>query len=277
MKKTGTFVIGIFIIAVFLLLAIFADFFAPYAPSAINLGEELQPPSKEFLLGTDHQGGDILSQIIYGSRIALIVGFSVVFISSAIGTIIGLISGYLGGVWDRIIMAITDIFMAFPTILLAIFILFIMEDPGIGSLVFALCITGWVAYARVVRGQVLTVKEREYVVAGQALGFPKGRIIFMHILPNIISPLLVQASFGVAGAIISESSLSFLGLGPNNVYSWGRMLSIGMQKMLQANGLLMPVFPGIALMLVVMAFNFVGDGLRDAWARKQGEQSLMDG
>ena len=254
-------VLGAFIIGTLIFMAIFAPYIAPFDPYEQSLEGGLTPPSKEHLLGQDRLGRDNLSRIIYGSRISIFVGISVIGISLVLGTLIGCIAGYNRGWIDELFMRIVDILLAFPGILLAIAMTAVL-GPSLNNIVLALCITGWVGYARIVRGQILTVKEREYVVAARALGANPVRIITRHILPNILSPLIVEATFGMAAVILAEASLSFLGLGTQPpTPSWGSMLNEGRQFLLVAPH--MTTFPGLAIMIVVLGFNFLGDGLRD--------------
>ncbi|OGL39491.1 MAG: hypothetical protein A2042_00090, partial [Candidatus Schekmanbacteria bacterium GWA2_38_11] len=218
-------------------------------------------PEKGHIMGFDDLGRDILSRVIYGSRISLKVGIFTVTISTIFGIFIGSIAGYFGGRVDETIMRVIDILLAFPGILLAIAIISIL-GPGLNNVIIALCLVGWVTYARLVRGQILSIKENEYVLAVKALGASTPRILVFHIIPNIISPVMIQATLGIAGAIVGEASLSFLGLGTQApTPSWGSMLNDGRRFILNAPH--MTTFPGIAIMLVVMGFNFLGDGLRD--------------
>lgn len=254
--------VGLFVIGALIFVAIFAPYLAPFDPFEQSLEGGLRAPSREHPLGQDKLGRDNLSRIIYGSRISIFVGLVVVSISLLIGTFIGSIAGYNGGWIDELFMRIVDILLAFPGILLAIALTAVL-GPSLKNVILALCMTGWVSYARIVRGQILTVKEREYIVAARALGAGPIRIISIHVLPNILSPLIVEATFGMAGAILAEASLSFLGLGAQPpAPSWGSMLNDGRQFLLVAH--YMTTFPGLAIMLVVLAFNFLGDGLRDA-------------
>lgn len=253
--------LGIFIVAVFVVVAVFAPVIATYDPMAINLPESLNSPSAAHFMGQDQNGSDIFSRIVYGARISLFTGLTVVFISGVIGIFLGMISGFYGGWVDTTLMRIVDVLLAFPGLLLAIAIVAVM-GPRMINVVIALSVLGWVSFARLVRGQVLAVKEREFVYAAKTSGQSNLRIMFYHILPNIISPVIVQATFSIAGVIISESSLSFLGLGaPPGTPSWGLMLSEGTKELLDAPHV--SIFPGLAIMLLVIAFNFIGDGLRD--------------
>ena len=253
---------GLCILILFIGIALFAIYLAPFDPSEQHLQEGLSGPSHQHLLGQDKLGRDILSRMIYGSRISLLVGISVVSISLIVGVLIGSMAGYFGGIVDEIIMRIVDIFLAFPGILLAIAITAVM-GPSLRNVLIALCLMGWVGYARIIRGQILSVRELEYVQAAQANGASSIRILTFHILPNIMAPVIIEMTFGMAGAIIAEAGLSFLGLGVQPpTPSWGSMLAEGRQFLLLAPHL--TTFPGLAIMLTVLGLNFVGDGLRDA-------------
>lgn len=253
---------GILLIVIFLVFAFFAPWIAPQSPSQINLAGRLHPPSAAHWFGTDELGRDILSRVIYGARISMLVGASVVAGSLLLGLIFGSIAGYYGGYTDRIFnVVIMNAFLSFPGILLAIaFVAFL--GPGIFNLILALCIGGWVGYARLVRAQVLAVREREFVEAARALGASDWRIVTHHILPNIIQPVIVQAAIGMAGAVLAEATMSFLGLGvPPPTASWGSMLNDGRAHLFDAPHLVL--FPALAVMLAVLSFNFIGDALRD--------------
>jgi peptide/nickel transport system permease protein len=253
---------GTVMIAVFVVCALFAPWLAPQDPARIDLPARLMPPSTSHWFGTDELGRDILSRVIYGARISMLVGSCVVATSLMLGLIFGSIAGYYGGVLDRFLNVIVmNAFMSFPGILLAIaFVAFL--GPGIFNLVLALSIGGWVGYARLVRAQVLAVREREFVEAARALGASDARIILRHILPNIIQPVIVQAAIGMAGAILAEATMSFLGLGvPPPTPSWGSMLNDARSHLFDAPHLVL--FPAAAVMLAVLSFNFIGDGLRD--------------
>src|SRR5271170_6906000 len=219
---------GVVLVTIFIILAIFAPWIAPQDPAHIDLPARLAGPSSTHWCGTDELGRDILSRLIYGSRISMLVGSSVVAASLTLGLIVGSIAGYYGGMTDRFLnVVVMNAFMSFPGILLAIaFVAFL--GPGLFNLVLALSIGGWVGYARLVRAQVLAVREREFVEAARALGASDSRIIVRHILPNIIQPVIVQAAIGMAGAILAEATMSFLGLGvPPPAASWGSMLNDG--------------------------------------------------
>ncbi len=264
--------LGVLIVLGMIFVAIFAPFVAPHQlEGEVSIGEQLRrrlkPPvwveggTSEFLLGTDSLGRDILSRIIYGSRVSLTVGFTAVALSGTIGVILGLLSGYLGGLVDDVIMRVADIWLAFPFLILAILFLSVL-GPGLDKLIAVLAIGGWVGYARVTRGQVLAVRENEYVEAAQALGVPRMRILFRHIMPNIFAPIIVISSFAVATTILNEAALSFLGLGVKPaIPTWGSMLADGRDYLRDAWWL--ATFPGIAIMITVLGINLFGDWLRD--------------
>ncbi len=254
--------IGVVLIAVFLVFALFAPWIAPQDPAYIDLPSRLSPPSSAHWCGTDELGRDICSRLIYGARISMLVGSCVVACSLSLGLIIGSIAGYYGGRIDRFVnVVVMNAFLSFPGILLAIaFVAF--RGPGIFNLVLALSLGGWVGYARLVRGQVLAAREREFVEAARALGASDLRVIVRHILPNIIQPVVVQAAIGMAGAILAEATMSFLGLGvPPPTASWGSMLNDSRAHLFDTPHLVL--FPAAAVMLAVLSFNFIGDALRD--------------
>jgi peptide/nickel transport system permease protein len=254
--------VGVVLIVIFVVFALFAPWMAPQDPAAIDLPGRLHTPSCAHWFGTDELGRDILSRVIYGARISMLVGSCVVALSLALGLIIGSIAGFYGGAVDRFVnVLVMNAFLSFPGILLAIaFVAF--RGPGIFNLVLALSLGGWVGYARLVRGQVLAAREREFVEAARALGASDLRIIVRHILPNIIQPVIVQAAIGMAGAILAEATMSFLGLGvPPPTASWGTMLNDARAHLFDAPHLVL--FPALAVMLAVLSFNFIGDALRD--------------
>ncbi len=253
---------GMVLVVVFVVFALFAPWIAPQDPSNIDLPSRLQPSSPGHWFGTDELGRVIFSRVIYGARISMLVGASVVAGSLLLGLIFGSIAGYYGGFIDKFFSVIVmNAFLSFPGILLAIaFVAFL--GPGIFNLILALCIGGWVGYARLVRAQVLAVKEKEFVEAARALGASDWRIVTRHILPNIIQPVIVQAAIGMAGAVLAEATMSFLGLGvPPPTASWGSMLNDGRAHLFDAPHLVL--FPALAVMLAVLSFNFIGDALRD--------------
>ena len=253
---------GVVLVIVFVLCAVFAPWIAPQDPAHIDLPARLMGPSASHWFGTDELGRDILSRIIYGARISMLVGSCVVVASLTLGLIFGSVAGYYGGLTDRLLnMIVMNAFMSFPGLLLAIaFVAFL--GPGIFNLIFALSLGGWVGYARLVRAQVLAVREREFVEAARALGASDVRIVVRHIWPNIIQPVIVQAAIGMAGAILAEATMSFLGLGvPPPTASWGSMLNDARSHLFDSPHLVL--FPAAAVMLAVLSFNFIGDGLRD--------------
>lgn len=262
------FYIGISIAAIVVLVAIFAPLLATHDVASQDLSIRFMPPSAEYWFGTDQLGRDIYSRILFGARISLLVGITVVVVSGVVGIFIGSIAGFYGGWVDKFLSGyIFNVFLAFPGLLLAIALVAFL-GAGLEKLILALCIIGWVGYARVMRGQVLKVREYDFVQAAKALGAGNMRILFTHIMPNAIQPLIVQASLGMAGAVLSEASLSFLGLGiPPPAPSWGTMIEEARQYFGTTPHVLF--FPGVAIALTVLAFNFVGDGLREYLDPKQ--------
>ena len=248
------------IVAVWLLMALFG-FLIGEGAHQVRLDGFLQPPGLEAWLGTDELGRPVLERVILGAQTSLLVALGVVFFSALIGTSIGVLSGYLGGWVDRIITKVIDVFLAFPGLLLAIALAAVL-GPGIENVVFALVIVGWVGYARLARAQTLSIRQREHIMAARALAVPTPIMLYRHVLPLIMAPLGVEATFGIAGAVISEAGLSFLGLGvqPPEA-SWGSMIKEGTRYLLVAPHLVLA--PGIALMLVVLAVNLIGDQWRD--------------
>jgi peptide/nickel transport system permease protein len=257
-------IFGFFVVLLLVLVAVFAPLIATQDVGATNTAMRYLPPSAAHWFGTDATGRDVFARVIYGARISLRVGIVVVAVSAFTGTVIGALAGYYGGWVDRFVSGyLFNVFLAFPGLLLAIALVAFLGS-GLNKLIFALCIIGWVGYARLIRGQVLKVREYDFVQAARALGASDMRILFVHILPNAVQPLIVQASLGMAGAVLSEASLSFLGLGvPPPAPSWGVMIeeARGLETLQFAPHAL--VFPGIAIALTVLAFNFIGDGLRE--------------
>ena len=254
--------IGLVLALVFVICGVFAPWLSPHDPTQLDLTGRLLPPSPQHWFGTDELGRDILSRTIYGARISLTVAVSVVGLSLLLGIGAGLTSGFYGGLTDTLLnVYVNNAFLALPGILLAIaFVAFV--GPGVLNLVLALALSGWVGYARLIRAQVMAVREREYVEAARGLGASDIRILGMHVLPNIIQPVLVQAAVGMAGAVLAEATLSFLGLGiPPPAPSWGSMLNDARSHLFDAPHL--TVFPAVAVMLAVLSFNFLGDALRD--------------
>lgn len=253
--------IGGVIVLFFIILAVFAPIISPYSPTDADLMRSLEPPQKNFLFGTDVQGRDILSRIIYGSRISLSVGLIVQGISLIIGITMGLFSGYYGGLIDDIISSLMNIMFSFPSLLFAIAIMAVL-GPSLYNIFLALGIINWPTIARLVRGETLSLKKRDFIEASKALGTPSIIIIFKHILPNCLAPIIVVSTLGIADAILTEATLSFLGLGIQPpTPSWGSMLSRGREYIWSAPHLV--IFPGLAILITVLGFNLLGDGLRD--------------
>jgi peptide/nickel transport system permease protein len=260
--KNFAFTSGLILTLLLIVTALAAPLLSQYDPFEQNTARRLEAPSREHLLGLDDLGRDVLARILYGARVSLRVGFSVVLLASVVGVTLGATAAYFGGWADTLIMRITDILLAFPGILLAIALVAVL-GPSLNNVILALAVIGWVGYARLVRGQVLKVRELEYVTAAKALGARSPRVILLHVLPNVINPVIVMATLGLAGAILAEAALSFLGLGVQPpTPSWGAMLTAGRRYLGLANHL--AIFPGAAIMLAVMGLNFLGDGLIDA-------------
>jgi peptide/nickel transport system permease protein len=253
--------LGLFLIVLTVVAAVAGPWIVPFDPAAQNLPQRLDGPSWHHPLGLDELGRDILARLLVGARISLMVGLAVVSISASAGTFIGAVAGYRGGRLDTLIGRIMDVLLAFPGILLAIALVAVL-GPSLTHVVMALVTIGWVGYARLVRGQVLKVRELEYVQAARAIGAPFARVLARHVVPATLSAVTVQATLGMAGAIIAEASLSFLGLGVQPpTPSWGTMLDAGRSHLFDAPHL--TVFPGLAIALLVLGFNFAGDALRD--------------
>jgi peptide/nickel transport system permease protein len=268
LSKTAT--LGALIFALFLLITILAPILAPHDPALQDLKRRLAPPvglgmekaSLEYPLGNDNLGRDILSRLLVGSRVSLVVGVSTILLASSVGSLIGAVAGFYRGLVDNIVMRLVDIWMAFPSLLLAIAFGAAL-GPGLFNLVLALSLTIWVVYCRVVRAEVLSIRERDYVLAARAMGASDLRIILRHVLPNVLAPILVISTLQMGVVIISEASLNFLGVGvQSSVPTWGGMLSDGREFMRDAWWL--ATFPGIAISIVVLGVNLLGDGLRDA-------------
>ncbi|MEA2463707.1 MAG: peptide/nickel transport system permease protein [Acidobacteriota bacterium] len=260
--RNFAFMLGFVLTLLLIISALAAPLLSPHDPFHQDTSRRLEAPSDSHPLGLDDLGRDVLSRIFYGARVSLRVGFSVVFLASLIGITLGAIAGYFGGVIDLLVMRLCDILLSFPGILLAIALVAVL-GPSLNNVILALVITAWVGYARLVRGQVLKVREMEFVTAARALGARSPRVIIMHVLPNIMNPVIVMATLGLGGVILSEAALSFLGLGVQPpTPSWGAMLTSGRRYLGLANHL--AIFPGAAIMLAVMGLNFLGDGLIDA-------------
>ena len=265
LKNKGV-LVGGGIVIFFVILAIFAPIIAPYNPKDADLMRSLEPPQIKYPFGTDVQGRDILSRIIFGSRVSLSVGLVVQAISLSIGIPLGLVSGFYGGIADDIITSLINIMFSFPSLLFAIAIMAVL-GPSIYNIYLALGIISWPTIARLVRGETLSLKERDFVEASKALGVHSFSIIFKHILPNCLGPIIVVATLGIADAILTEATLSFLGLGIQPpTPSWGSMLSRGREYIWSAPHLV--IFPGLAILITVLGFNLLGDGLRDIFDPK---------
>lgn len=253
--------VGVVIVALAVFVAIAGPFLTSYDPNAQELARRLEGPSLSHPLGLDELGRDILTRILAGARISLLVGLVVVSISSVTGMLFGSVAGYFGGRVDDVISRVVDVLMAFPGILLAIALVAVL-GPSLRNVVLALSVIGWVGYARLVRGQALRAREFEFVQAARALGAGSSRIVLRHVLPTAFPSVVVQATLGMAGAIIAEAALSFLGLGVQPpTPSWGTMLDAGRSHLFDAPHL--TIFPGVAIAILVLGFNFLGDGLRD--------------
>jgi peptide/nickel transport system permease protein len=253
--------VGVVIMVFFVLLALFAPLLSPTDPLEPNIANSLKPPSAEHLLGTDKLGREVLSRLLYGARISLFVGLSVVLVACILGSLLGLLAGYLGGWIDEGLMRITDIFFAFPALILAMAIAGAL-GPSLQNALIAISAVTWPVYARLLRGQVLAMKEREFILAARAIGVPQRQIVRRHLLPNMLAPLLVQASFDMGGAITAVAGLSFIGFGAQPpTPEWGVMISEARNYM--ATAWWLGTFPALAIMLVVGGFNLLGDGLRD--------------
>jgi peptide/nickel transport system permease protein len=252
---------GLLIMLVFVLAALLAPLIAPFDPLAQDVVNGLKPPAAAHLLGTDKLGRDIFSRMLYGARISLLVGVAVVALAGALGTLLGVVAGFAGGLLDEAIMRITDLFFAFPALILSMAIAGAL-GPSLGNALIAISAVTWPVYARLVRGQVLALKEQDFVLAARALGVPEGRIILRHVLPNTLAPLLVQASFDMGAAITAVAGLSFIGFGAQPpTPEWGVMISEGRNYI--ATQWWLATMPAIGILLVVGAFNLLGDGLRD--------------
>ena len=259
--RYSLFGLGALIVGVMSLGAVFAPLIAPFDPNAINVDALLLPPSASHLMGTDALGRDVFSRILFGGRVSLWVGFVAVGIATSIGLALGLVAGYFGRMVDEIIMRGVDVMLCFPSFFLILAVIAFLE-PSLTNIMIVIGLTGWMGVARLVRAETLTIRERDYVLAARAAGAGSARIIFRHIMPNAIAPVLVSATLGVAGAILTESSLSFLGLGvqPPDA-SWGNILMEGKEVLGIAWWL--SVFPGVAILLTVLGYNLLGESLRD--------------
>ena len=261
-RKNKLALTGAFIVILLFFAALFAPGLSPYDPGQINIKKVLQDPSAEHIFGTDQLGRDVFSRMLWGSRISLLVGFVAVGIASLIGVFLGALAGYYGRWVDNLIMRFVDIMLCFPTFFLILAVIALLE-PNIWNIMIIIGITGWMSVARLVRAEFLSLKERDYAVAEKALGARDFRIIFRHILPNALAPVLVAATLGVAGAILTESALSFLGIGVQPpTPSWGNILTAGKDNIQIAWWL--SLYPGLAILITVLGYNLLGEGIRDA-------------
>ncbi len=252
---------GLLFVVALALIAIFAKELSPYDPQAIDTYHILEAPSQSHLLGTDALGRDVLSRLIYGTRISLLVGIVAVGIATAIGTVLGAIAGFYGGVVDMVIMRLVDVMLCFPTIFLIMAVIAFLE-PSIWNIMAVIGLTSWMGVARLVRAEFLSLRSRDFVLAARVIGASDWRILFGHILPNAIAPVIVAATLGVGSAILTESALSFLGIGVQPpTPSWGNMLTAGKDNIEIAWWL--SVFPGLAILITVLAYNLLGEGLRE--------------
>lgn len=253
--------LGLIVIVVIIIAAVFAPLITRYDPNALNLVNMRKPPSAEHWFGTDDMGRDVFARVIYGGRLSLMIGFIPSIISLVLGTILGLMAGYLGKRVDAVIMRLADVVLAFPSLLLAMVVMYTLGS-SILNMFIALSIINWAGTARVVRAQTLSLKEKEFVEAARSMGVSRFKIVFRHILPNCLPNLIVLFTLDIPGAIMWESSMSFLGVGDPNAASWGLMVSQGKSYAYMCPWLILA--PGLAILITVMAFNFLGDGLRDA-------------
>jgi len=272
MRRDPVFWLSAAALGMILVAAVFAERLAPYGPNEQDILKRLQPPGiPGHVLGTDEVGRDILSRLIHGARISLLIGVIAVGVSCPLGVLVGLVAGYAGRRTDDVLMHVTDIQLAIPTILLAIAVVAVL-GPGLPNVIITLSVTGWTLYARLVRGQTMTVKTRDFVQAARANGAGDARIVLRHVLPNVFSPVIVVAVFAVANMIVLEATLSFLGLGVEpSVVTWGRMLNGG--RLYLNTAWWLTAFPGFAIFVTVLAVNLLGDHLRD-WLDPQLRGSL---
>ena len=256
--------VGLAVLALIVLMAITAPLIAPQGPTAIDLSSVNQPPSAQHLLGTDDIGRDVWARVVYGARTSLYVGFAAVALSLFIGTVLGVLAGVIGGAVDQLIMRVTDAFMSIPSLILAIFLVSV-AGPSVTAIILVIALTAWTQAARLVRGQVLGLREREFVLAAEIIGVPRWRIVTDHLLPNLLGPLTVLGTFGVAYAVLLEAGLSFIGLGVRPpTPSWGQMVSAAQSPVVLISQPWVWVPPSVAITLTVLSVNFIGDALRDA-------------
>jgi peptide/nickel transport system permease protein len=255
-------VAGLVIVILLFLVSFLASFISPYGPDHLDLYHVLMPPSTAHWFGTDELGRDVFTRVVHGARISLKVGFVSMGIAICVGAVAGLVTGYYGGLLDAVVMRFVDVMLCFPTIMLILAVIALLE-PSIWYIMIIIGLTGWMGVARLVRSEVLSLREREFVLAARALGASDRRIIFRHILPNALSSLLVAGTLGVAGAILTESTLSYLGLGVQPpTPSWGNILTAGKEYLEFAWWL--SLFPGLAIMVTVLSYYLLGEGIRDA-------------
>jgi len=253
---------GFIILGLLFLISLVSPLVVPYSPVEQNLSKRLQPPSFSHLMGTDELGRDVFSRVLAGSRISLSVGFVAVGISLVIGAPLGLIAGFYGGAVDRIIMRIVDIMLCFPTIFLILMVITFLE-PSIVNVMIVIGMTAWPGLTRYVRGEALAIKNREFIQAAKLMGLSRTRILFIHFLPNVVAPVIITATLGVGSAVLTESVLSFLGLGVQPpAASWGNILTAGKEYLGQGVWWLI-LYPGLAILITVLSFNLLGEGLRD--------------
>ena len=261
-ERSYTMLIGLSLAALLVVTAAAADWLAPADPYKVDIGHVMQPPSAEHPFGTDYLGRDVLSRVIHGGRISLAIGVIAVLISGLVGTVIGSLAGFVGGWIDEVLMRLTDIVFAFPTALFALAVMAVFEDPTVTKIFIVLGLVGWAGIARLVRSEVISIKERDYVTAARAIGLSPLRIVVVHVLPNTVGTMSVALTLGVAGNILTEAWLSFLGLGAQPpTPSWGAMITEGQFYLTSRPWVC--VFPGLAILLTVLGFNMLGDGLRD--------------
>ncbi len=261
------FLTGASVVAFFVLVAVFAPLIATHDPAHIDFKSVLLPPSAEYYFGTDELGRDVFSRVVYGTRISLFVGFVAVGISVIIGTVLGLISGYFGGVIDTLLMRFVDIMLCFPSFFLILAVIAFL-NPSVFNVMAVIGFTSWMGVTRLVRAEVMSVRTRDYITAARVQGLNTSKILFKHIFPNVFTPIFITATLGIAGAILTESALSFLGLGVQPpVPSWGNILTAGKDNIMFAWWL--SFFPGMAIFITVLGYNLLGEGLRDVLDPKE--------
>ena len=255
-------VLGAAIVVLLVVVAALANVVAPYSPTLVNLNAQFEPPSLQHPFGTDYFGRDILSRVIHGARISLVIGLVPTVMALAFGTVVGVTAGFKGGKIDTVLMRLGDIVMAFPSLILAMVVTYTL-GASLFTLFIALAVVGWAGAARVVRAQTLSLRQRDFVTASRSVGVGQAGIMYRHIIPNCLAPILILLTLGIPGAIMAEAGLSFLGVGAQPpTPSWGLMVNEGQEYLFSAPWA--SIFPGLAILVTVLAFNFVGDGLRDA-------------